>query len=179
MEKSDGDIENLQNLKSPPAKIESFAKFYNNTKYPVTIIWIDCSGHGIVYIRNLPSKRWYDVNTFADHKWIFLRSGTHERLAGNGKFVWSGEPWTNNCGNNPNQARRRLVIVGTPVYSLKECCINIINRQLARERQSAESLRMLPRDLIEDLRVPIYRNFMPFRLRARPVRDVRNNDVRD
>ena len=63
---------------------------------------------------NLPPKKWQDVNTFADHKWVFLRSGTSERLLADNKCVWVGEPWTNHCGPDGHTAKRRLIVLTLP-----------------------------------------------------------------
>lgn len=72
-------------------------------------------GKGVVYSSGLPPRKMYDVNTFGGHKWVFVKSGTDERLVADGRTVWIGEPWQNTVDPaHPTRARRKLVQLTKP-----------------------------------------------------------------
>lgn len=69
----------------------------------------------MVYSEGLESRKWYDVNSYGGHKWVFVRAGTQERLVADGRTVWIGEPWMNSTNPaHPNRARRKLVQLSKP-----------------------------------------------------------------
>lgn len=70
-----------------------------------------------MYLESLEPQKWQDVDTFAGHKWMFIRTGSEERLIGNNRSVWVGEPWTNHAARDRSTARRIIVTISTPGQS--------------------------------------------------------------
>lgn len=67
------------------------------------------------YSEGLEPRKWLDVNSYAGHRWVFVRTGTDERLVADGRTMWIGEPWTNSTDPaHPNRAKRKLVQLGKP-----------------------------------------------------------------
>jgi len=145
---------NKDNEAPPPVRSKnstrhSHVRFVNMTCRRVDVIWINYEGVRVKY-RTLEPKDYFDVTSFVTHPWIFLDSETHNKLVVSSKEVFDiPEPVYVRGKEGAPQPTRAYVKITLPVYSLKECSLQMIQKCLKNPKDAfeLEIPTLLQRDL--------------------------------
>jgi len=123
-------------LRSTKDARPSYIRFANRTSRRVDVIWINFEGVRVKYKTLEPTEE-FDVTSFVTHPWVFLDAETHTKLMVNSQEYF-------NCpetgvrfkgGENLRPHPFRLYVTITlPVYSLMECALQCVQRNLNHPR---------------------------------------------
>jgi len=125
----DNDVE-ARPLLSKRDPRHSYIRFANRTTRKVDVIWINFEGVRVKY-KTLEPREEFDVTSFVTHPWIFLDSETHTKLIVKSKEYFDCPvPTEVRLREGQIVSLRLYVAITLPVYSLKECALQCIQKCL-------------------------------------------------
>jgi len=136
-----------QVLRSTHSDAVSYVMIYNLSGSDVDANWVGYDS-GLVMYKRIRHKQSWQVKTFVTHPWVFLRSGTKDRMnvATTGKILDVLHPKGYEEGE-PQSVRLHVIL--RPVYSLKQLCF----RRLHAIDLCIEGLKgQLPQSLLQEYR---------------------------
>lgn len=134
----------LPALRSVRSDLMSAVTFISRTRRPVAIYWMNYEGQRVRYcVINYGDH--FPLTTYESHPWIFRDSNNGDKLVtSDGQEVFWPRPW--------DGGQQDRVIIGIPVYTLREKCLQVVRSLFTTEVIGDLSIPMtLKDDLLKGL----------------------------
>ncbi|XP_017302809.1 von Hippel-Lindau disease tumor suppressor [Diaphorina citri] len=158
---------------SPRVDVDSkiLIRFDNLTRSSIMLFWHSFNGD-IKKYSTMPPGHGLVMSTFVGHIWSFADEVTGDHLIDdNNNYYLTIQRNSNDPGSSNNENNCQIVKIKTPLLNLQEICYKVIRDELVFNNNVAvyEQLNLLPRNVIDELKIILLKGFHSRRRRRQSV----------